>query len=899
MKSKRFFASLLIAAVLVGCLPASAEAAALDTVAVSGAPDTLTVGQPLPTDGIRLSGGRLAADGVLWFSSADAAAAPLQKPLSAGSTVRAGRFYYLGLLVKSDGGFSENLSTTVNGTPATVQRVDDDTVFLTVRYGRLSHRLEGLPPLQFEDVPEEKWYAAEVSEATQLGLVNGVSATRFEPEASASRAMVLTLLYRAQGCPSASAPEFDDVESGRWFTDAVGWGAGNGIVLGFEDNTFRPDEAVTREQVAAILYRYASFCGYDTGKTAELSGFDDAASVSGWADEAVRWAVAAGLLNGTKERGKLLLDPQGGATRAQIAALLCRLLRAYPTEDETAAMPEYHSMRGLTVGYIPLDNRPVNDTRPRWLAESAGLNVLMPDEHLYATRLDGQTPNPNGTTYGDREGLLAWLRENETRCDAFVLSIDQLLSGGLVSSRALHNDDLSFEFSVIDYLSELAARKPVYVFDTVMRLASTVNYNGLGSREYNLLRGYGGKTRRELSGEALTLENIVAGYPYDADGAVIETELPAEALEAYLTARTRKLRLGDYLLRHAENFATVVVGIDDSVPKLSIQTNEIAYLTGLLGENGTLFCAADELGMMGIARLYADLLPQKLKVRVRYFGGGEDSYADAYDTATLRDTVRYHTDELLIEQTDGESDADVLILTRGMKQEDEDAFLDAWRSNSRNGRFTIMLDVSGRYHPGNVPYTISTVYMLGFSAWGTAANALGIGLSMGMMRWGWLRYETDTRKADNDAFAKTLAFAFVKDLAYCRGTRAKIKDLTPYGIYTALNANPITALVLERMRGNVLLRSLIWERDEYRIPQLYPTDFSAPFARSYEVRFDFSFGVEPTPPEPPEPPTPTEPPTEPPTEAPTEAPSEPPTDAPIEPTQASTEAATEAPVPLE
>lgn len=893
MKLKRLFALLLTFALLAAVLPAAA-AATVERVTVTGAPEVLALDEVLPTTGLTVQGAHLAAD-AMWFASSDGKDTALQKPLAPGATAAAGKFYYLGLLLAADGEFSETLTTTVNGAPANVQRLDDGKIFVTVRYDRRSHRLDGLGAVKYSDVADNAWYAPEVAEATQLGLVNGVSATQFAPEATASRAMLITILYRAQGSPAAAAPDFSDVPAGSWFTDAVGWGAKREIVLGFEDDTFRPDAAVTREQVAAILYRYASFCGYDTAARTPLERFDDAENVSDWAAEAVQWAVASGLLNGDRTGGRLLLQPQGSATRAQIAALLCRLLRAYP-EDTGSTLPEYHTLRGLTVGYIPLDNRPVNNVRPEWLAESAGLTLRMPEESLYATRLDGQTPNPNGTTYGDREGLLAWLRENEAHCDAFVLSLDQLLSGGLVSSRALDNDDLTFEYSVIDYLAELAARKPVYVFDTVMRLASTVDYNGLGLAEYHRLRAYGGKARAELTGDALTVENIISGYRYDPDGVEIATDLPAEALDRYLAARARKLRLGDYLLRHAENFRTVVVGVDDSVPRASIQSNEIAYLTGLLGENCTLFCAADELGMMGLARLYADLLPRRMRANVLYFGGGEDDYADSFDTATLRETVQLHMAELHIDEATGDGDADVLILTRGASQDDEAAFLNVWRNNAKTGRFTILLDTSGgKFWSGSTVYAINTVYTLGYSSWGTAANALGLGLSMGLVRWGWLRYETNTTTADNDAFAKTIAFAFVKDLAYYRGTRGSIKDLSPYGIYSALKSNDLTQLILDRLNGNVLLRSLVWERDDYRIPTLYLTDFSAPFARAYEVRFDFAFNTEPTPPEPepdPEPTEPTEPPTEPPTEAPSEPPTEAPTEAPTEPTTPPSEAPT-------
>ena len=161
---------------------------------------------------------------------------------------------------------------------------------------------------------------------------------------------------------------------------------------------------------------------------------------------------------------------------------------------------------GLTVGYIPLDNRPVNDLRPVLQAQSAGLRVRMPREALYATRLDNQSPTANGTTYGARQALLDWLHRNADACDILVISLDQLLSGGLVSSRALQGGDLQFEYEAIDYLSDLARQKPVYVFDTVMRLASTVGYQGLTGADYVAYRNYGMQPRQSLTGNALTPE---------------------------------------------------------------------------------------------------------------------------------------------------------------------------------------------------------------------------------------------------------------------------------------------------------------------------------------------------------------------------------------------------------
>lgn len=177
----------------------------------------------------------------------------------------------------------------------------------------------------FSDVAGSQWYYANVVYAYQNELMDGVSDSRFAPEEKASRAMLVTILYRLAGKPAVSSvSSFSDVANGMWYSDAVIWAAENGIVNGFDDGTFRPLETVTREQMALILYQYAAFAGSDVTATGSLSAFTDAADVSDWAAAAVGWASAEGILNGMNGG---LLSPQGDAIRAQLAAVLERFYK--------------------------------------------------------------------------------------------------------------------------------------------------------------------------------------------------------------------------------------------------------------------------------------------------------------------------------------------------------------------------------------------------------------------------------------------------------------------------------------------------------------------------------------------------------------------------------------------
>ena len=175
----------------------------------------------------------------------------------------------------------------------------------------------------FTDVVAGTWYYGAAAYAYNNGLFAGMTPTTFAPNATMTRAMLVSVLWRLAGEPAPKAPNtFVDVPDGAWYTDAVTWAAENGVVSGIGGSRFDPSGFVTREQTAEILYNYAHSKGYDVSARADLTVFPDAASVSGWAKNALSWANAAGLINGTVRDGQTILDPQGSASRAQVAMIL-------------------------------------------------------------------------------------------------------------------------------------------------------------------------------------------------------------------------------------------------------------------------------------------------------------------------------------------------------------------------------------------------------------------------------------------------------------------------------------------------------------------------------------------------------------------------------------------------
>lgn len=182
------------------------------------------------------------------------------------------------------------------------------------------------PAMPFTDVNEGDWFYDVVLYAYDNGLMTGVSATEFAPNQTTTRGMIVSMLARLEGVTSAEDAGFADVAENDWYATAVNWAASVGVVNGYEDNTFRPNAPITREQMAAILYNYADYKGYDVSARANLSDYADAADVSSWAEDVLSWANAEGLIKGMTTT---TIAPQGETTRAQTAAMFERFLTAH------------------------------------------------------------------------------------------------------------------------------------------------------------------------------------------------------------------------------------------------------------------------------------------------------------------------------------------------------------------------------------------------------------------------------------------------------------------------------------------------------------------------------------------------------------------------------------------
>lgn len=235
------------------------------------------------------------------------------------------------ITLSPDKGYKLDKLTVTDGSGKTVSTVKkSDTVYTftmpasAVKVGVSYVKATETPSkTKFNDVSANDWFASAVDYVTGKGMMNGTADNTFSPKANTTRGMVVTVLYRLENQPSTSAASFTDVASGAYYANAVAWANANGIVSGYGSGKFGPNDKVTREQLAAILYRYAQYKKYDVsvGEDTNILSYDDAQSISTYAIPAIQWACGAGVVTG-KSGSKL--DPKDNATRAEVAAMLMR-----------------------------------------------------------------------------------------------------------------------------------------------------------------------------------------------------------------------------------------------------------------------------------------------------------------------------------------------------------------------------------------------------------------------------------------------------------------------------------------------------------------------------------------------------------------------------------------------
>ncbi len=577
------------------------------------------------------------------------------------------------------------------------------------------------------------------------------------------------------------------------------------------------------------------------------------------------------------------------------AAVLALVLLAgcAPGRTEPLPYPEpAASEPGKTIAYVPLDDRPDNVERVVYLAQSLGYALAMPEKVLYRTALDGQPKNFDSLQRGEPWSLFTWVLEQEAAgCDRYILSLDQLHSGGLVASRSMTGYDIELPgggtvqvHSMLEQLlTALSAdeNNVVWLLDSVMRLAPTVGYEGGTLEDYNAIRAFGTLPRRTLEGDALNLEAIGESYWWGPNGENLRSQTKeAGAYETalrHVRSRGRKMTLS-YVVQDTlskpgyENFR-LLIGIDDSSLEDCIQKNEIAFLRQGLrtGEDGRqwdwLLSGVDDLAFKAVARMYLDETGWTgARTAVTYLGGTEDLPACEYDFQPLTEIMEEHLAFFDLREADT-AELQILVLTQPEDPDQMNAYrkhlIEALRDYRKAQRPTILIDASnGTY--GTAVYEALTKdtelgYLTAYSGMLDMAIVTGTALSHGAARYAVLKNGENTDAMDR-AWARTLADSVLKDFCYKGVVR---NDLLAY-IRNDLGGDPNnfwnpeldredllrrlekgmeqeTAKVIQNLEQSRFLSSLT-PLEERRWGGIALESYRFPWDRAFEIGMDIRLG---------------------------------------------------------
>lgn len=466
---------------------------------------------------------------------------------------------------------------------------------------------------------------------------------------------------------------------------------------------------------------------------------------------------------------------------------------------------------GLTVLFIPLDDRPISYDRTVLMAQSLEIQLLVPEEDWFSTKLDGQITNQNGTQYGDRGRLLQYVMDYADEADVLILSLDQLLSGGLMNSRCVEemtpvvmpDGSTMTEYEVLDYLGNLAEEKEVYLIDSVLRFANSGEYGGYSAADGKVTRSYGRVSRPVLAEQDLTVENVLAtnllaengepAYMQAGFSAADLTRLTGDdgadgtwqvqegsLLDRYLSIRERKLRLVDYALRtfQGKSQAHFILGVDDSSGGNTIHTNEIAYYETLMEGDWQIFSAMDGLMQTALAQVYLNWIgADGVNVELSYFGGspeqvGDYNYIKVEDM--VEDTIHYHYGSMVTE----EPDIAVLVYCttsdETLAETEIQRLVDQINENAENHLPTMLLDLSKNecyLMRQKLVEEIDLGYLLAYNGNAEATVQINLMLSQGIARYVQLKQAGTISQEAQEKYLENLMWCYVDEYYRTTGER--------------------------------------------------------------------------------------------------------------------------------
>gem|GEM_PF-2919127 len=570
------------------------------------------------------------------------------------------------------------------------------------------------------------------------------------------------------------------------------------------------------------------------------------------------------------------------------------ILSSLPFSKAEAAIPEVANPN-KTVMLVPLDDRPMNTDTVKKAAAAAGLKLIMPPKSIIATSLQ-EDYTGTGSHGGDASAVIQWIKDNDHLADGFIFSADMIHSGGLVESRSLSpaysTSQGTSNLNIIDEIDKAFPNKPIYVFDSVMRFASTLEYEGLTEKDYENFRTFG-KIPRNLnsSSHANVKANYDVAYAKDnpAGGGKIQFANISEATKSkYYAARARKFDLNKVVVDKtaAGKIDYAVFGVDDSnTLENTVQTNEINWLTwqqnNVLGvAKSRIVSDIDGISLNLLARMTKELYNQpSLKYYVEYFGTDgkttviKDEYAYENVHATLKKQIEINGGTYVTDK----NSADVSILVLSPASIYRGALVSAYESNMVNSIPTVVLDFysahADSYIMSNILAGTNASRMLAYSAWNTLGNRMGIALGTAGSRMNFMKYETNPTKLRDasKAFASLSIDRIIEDYSYKSNRQENVKNeiINTYkgnewnmksgvpGQSSTMSASQIKAIdnfMLTQMQAaqNEVVKSFSGRRVIEKIngprslglvffssaPTLTDSDVSLPWNRYFEAQID-------------------------------------------------------------
>ncbi|MBP5678969.1 MAG: DUF4127 family protein [Bacilli bacterium] len=514
---------------------------------------------------------------------------------------------------------------------------------------------------------------------------------------------------------------------------------------------------------------------------------------------------------------------------------------------------------GKLVAYVPMDDRPIHKTRIAYLADSFGMKLKMPDTKYIKTYLTTGDNSYAGysTKYGNPDKVAKWLEEQEEAgCDYYILSLDQMYSGGLVGSQYLSDDDIKVYGKGVDASNNILitlmkdSQNHIYLIDSVVGLTVTPGFMDFTGEDAVLLRNYTAVPRKSLKGADLTIKKIAEAYSSDENGNPIETTLDSTKLEKYLAARKRKLTITKNIITMIEESKNpnihLYYGIDDSGNPTSIQANDISYIRSLAMKKEMVIPIQDGASSMSefvFADLLLDSVSRKPNVKVTYYGdpnqvvvGSTDTYG-SYMSTLLSD--------LDVGNVEKDEDLEILVYCKTvpeLREATANQLLTHYLKNIHNHVPTVIVNDAdyledhflinnlSNYDATHIPMT----YLIGYSNWNGYIHSSKIGLTEGLTRYLFLASKRDSDDCDR-GYLKVMAESFLEDMGYLT---LPVKDTIEPGLVEQNTELMRTRIIANFQKGNYI--SGIDKYAENGIRSIGFYNYYFPWSRPDDLDFDVS-----------------------------------------------------------